>query len=368
MITRFLGYHYGYRIVSLAKTISTKDDLLVDNLSFLYLNCDSVILYPDEVVLTCESETLDYLRSSLDYDVFELWPNGRLSCCFSNASTENYFFLTSKCNSNCIMCPSPSAVRRKGVSAETDDLIELAKHIPTNVEHLTITGGEPFLLGRDVFRFISFLRDKFEMTEFLFLTNGRIFAVQEFAALFASAAPTNCIVAIPIHAANPIRHDSISRSPGSFYQTVVGIKNLLRLGMKIEIRLVMSKLNIDEFPAIVEFITHEIPEIIYVSVIAMEMTGSARDNQKELWLPYSQIFSAISDGILRLLKQSIDVRLYNFPLCTVDKGFWPICEKSISPSKIRYSEVCDCCHQKDACGGVFAGTFLLEKDDLKAIV
>ena len=70
---------------------------------------------------------------------------------------------------------------------------------------------------------------------------------------------------------------------------------------------------------------------------------------------------------MKLIENELDVKLYNFPLCTVDKSCWTICEKSISQNKVKYAEVCSKCAVRDACGGVFAGTYNLEKGDLKII-
>ena len=72
--------------------------------------------------------------------------------------------------------------------------------------------------------------------------------------------------------------------------------------------------------------------------------------------------------INKLINNGIDVKLYNFPLCTVDPSCWMICERSISPNKIRYSETCEGCNYKQSCGGVFAGTINIERDELKAII
>lgn len=102
--------------------------------------------------------------------------------------------------------------------------------------------------------------------------------------------------------------------------------------------------------------------------MAMEMTGSAYINRLNVWIPYKKSFQIIENGIKELLENEIDVKLYNFPLCTVKKRYWTICEKSISKSKIRYSDICESCLYKNSCGGVFAGTYQLEKDELEAII
>lgn len=50
------------------------------------------------------------------------------------------------------------------------------------------------------------------------------------------------------------------------------------------------------------------------------------------------------------------------------KEYWTLCEKSISPDKVRYAETCENCKMKNACGGVFAGTMSMEKGELRAII
>ena len=92
-------------------------------------------------------------------------------------------------------------------------------------------------------------------------------------------------------------------------------------------------------------------------------------NEKDkVWIPYREAAKAIEEAAILLLEHEIDVKLYNFPLCTVKNNLWTLCEKSISPDKVRYSDVCSHCKMRKSCGGVFAGTISIEKGELKAIV
>ena len=100
----------------------------------------------------------------------------------------------------------------------------------------------------------------------------------------------------------------------------------------------------------------------------MEMTGNAWKNRNDVWISYRESFSLIKHAINKIIKNGIDVRLYNFPLCTVDSSFWTICEKSISSNKIKYKDDCDFCKYKKNCGGVFNGTYKLEKEELNVIL
>ena len=56
--------------------------------------------------------------------------------------------------------------------------------------------------------------------------------------------------------------------------------------------------------------------------MAMEMTGNAHKNADTLWVPYRESFQFVKKGIDKLIESGIDVKLYNYPLCTVDRGYW----------------------------------------------
>ena len=360
-------YDGEYRVVSLALDSIVKSDLEKNEDGMLWVDGDEVFLYPEKRKQKVSNDTLTYLKQRSNYDVFEIWPDGRIVLQFDVQSIDNYFFITGKCNSNCIMCPSPEISRRRGQNTDVASLIKLAQHIPINVSHITITGGEPFLIGESIFDFLEFLKRKFEKTEFLFLTNGRIFSIKKYVDLFRETAPVNSIVAIPIHGSKPEIHDAITCAENSLIQTKQGIKNLLKIGTSVEIRLVVCKLNAEDIVNITDMIVNEFSQIEYVSILAMEMTGNAYVNREKVWIPYRKAFQVIEKAVNHLIKSGITVKLYNFPLCTVESNYWTLCEKSISPEKIRYTETCDRCSMKNACGGLFAGTLKLEKDDLKAI-
>lgn len=368
MMIRLSDYRGEYRILSLALNEDARTDLLQENIDFIYVSDKGVYLYPEKIVLTEQQSVILELFKSHNYDVFELEEDGKLSKYYDEMSVDNYFFVTGQCNSNCIMCPSPDASRKEAKGRRIDNLIEIARHIPEDAAHLTVTGGEPFMVGTDIFRFFEFLKIKFEKTEFLLLTNGRIFAIDEYVQKFIESKPNDCIVAIPIHGSSSELHDNITRAVKSFEQTIRGIKALLKNNIRVEVRIVVSKLNAEDINNIAALIVSEMPTVEYVSIMAMEMTGNARVNKKKIWIPYTEAATCITRAVYTLIENGIDVKIYNFPLCSVKKELWPICEKSISPNKVRFADDCVICKMKDSCGGVFAGTISMEKGELKAIL
>lgn len=365
---RFDGYEYGFKIVSLALDEKAKSNLLKSDLETLYVDDTCITLYPNNTIVSAKDEDIEFLNSCNNYDVLEIWESGVVIRRYNDKSNDNYFFVTGRCNSNCIMCPSPEISRKNIQDISINHLMMLAKHIPSDTPHLTITGGEPFLVGEKIFPFINYIKEKFNKTEFLFLTNGRIFALDKYLQLFRQSVPNNSVVAIPLHASSADIHDMITRAENSFNQTFLGLKKLLKSKIAVELRVVVSKLNINDIDNIASMIIAEFKEVEYVSIIAMEMTGNARTNHDNLWMSYKEIFTIISSSVRKLIENGVDVKLYNFPLCTVEKAFWTLCEKSISENKVRFADTCDKCKYKKNCCGVFAGTFQLEKDELEAII
>jgi len=367
MIIQLPDYQFGYHIVSLAKSERTFSNLKEEHLSTIFLTGEGLYLWPENVLLCTDPAILHKFSCCDEYDVFEIDSSGKAYLYYNNESIDNAFFLTGRCNSNCIMCPASEQVRKKASYADINHLLELINHIPSDAVHLTITGGEPFLLGRDIFRFLEALRNKFRRTNFLLLTNGRIFCVPQYCERLYQTLPPQTVLGIPIHGYNADTHDAVTQAPGSFVQTMAGLKNLLSYGFRIELRIVVSRITAPYLENMAALITEQLSQVESVKVIGLEMLGNAAIHQKKVWISYPEAFRSAKNAILKLISAEIDVALYNFPLCAVDREFWPICACSITDYKIRYAPACETCDVRDACGGIFTGTYRLAAKDIMPI-
>ena len=367
MMIQIPDYRFGYRAVSLVKSESAMKQCVVNGLSALYYHDNILELVPDGVEVSRDNEIIQQLSGYHEGDVFELSAEGELYLYYNTSSEDNAFVLTNHCNSNCIMCPSSEIARKTGGAASLQQLLDLVKHIPTDAIHLTITGGEPYLFGKGIFDFFSALRERFPETEFLLLTNGRVFSLPEYCYRTNETLPLRTLIGIPIHGPNSEIHDRITQVPGSFEQTNIGIKNMIALGRFVELRIVVSQLNADYLSQIATLFVQSYKGAQSVKIMGLEMLGSAAINRARVWLPYRDAFQKAKEAINTLIAHGFDVKLYNFPLCSVEPAYWSICAKSISEDKVRYPETCEQCRVKDACGGLFAGTFRLAKEDVEPI-
>ena len=349
------GYTGNHSILSVAKTKAVAEKLASEKYNYIFLSKDCTYININNMRYDVSVPKFD-IDVLAEFDVIEVLENGIADIIYQSTSKDNAIVVTMGCNSNCVMCPCSEKSRKYGFISSIERLSEILKYTPKTAEHITITGGEPCLLKEDMFKFMAILQREFFNTDFLLLTNGRAFSINEFTYQFIKNKPNKMKVAIPIYGYNAESHDSITQTKGSFEQMVKGIHNLLSYKMDIEVRIVISKLNINLMQEIADFIVRNFKGIVVVHFMAIEMLGNAAKNSDLVWIPYEDIFDYIRKPIVTIIKAGIDVELYNFPLCTVQQDFWGLCKKSISEYKVKYTEECNKCKVKSLCGGMFDST------------
>ena len=361
------NYNHGSKVLSLIKNDEDEQLAVSRGWEYLYFRDNAVYLMPDNIRLMLSQDAHNSISCFNSLDILELNENGSIFRFYDTSAVDNAFLITGKCNSNCIMCPISDAGRKNGDIFVQEDLIRKIEHIPYPPQYLTITGGEPFLGGKQLFPVLKKLKDLFPDTNYQILTNGRIFANLEYCNLLKENIPLKTLIGIPVHGASAETHDHISQTPGSFRQTFLGIKHLLSLGFIIEIRIVVSRLNIADIDNIAELIIKEFHGVSIVRLMGLEMLGSALANKNDVWIPYKEAFSATKEAARKLIMNGIDVSYYNFPLCAADREFWFMCDRSISGYKVRFPEECDGCMAKDFCGGVFSSSMRFALDDISPV-
>lgn len=289
-------------------------------------------------------------------DIISISDKGYTSIMYSEQNGEIDVFMTNKCNSNCVMCPLPEAVRRKKQENHEEWVKEYINILPNHVRYINITGGEPTLSQQFFIDMLLAMKGKFTKSDFQLLTNGRSSADKNFLQKVLQVVPGGMRFAIPVHSADSGVHDMITQSKDSFIQTDRGIKNLLHEQQKVEVRIVVSRKNADTLVDTAKYIVDNYKGVFCVNFVGMEMMGNAALNKESLWIDYSEAFKKSKDAIDILVGAGIDVQLYNFPLCAVNRGYWHIAAKSITDYKIRYMDECDECSVKEICGGFFYST------------
>lgn len=304
---------------------------------------------PEGIPFTLLGNEFNYLAND---DIVQVSPNGGVRTLFRSSSSHNAILLTEQCNNYCLMCSQPP--KRHDDRWILDEVRELIPMIPRNTQSLGITGGEPTLFGDDFLNIIRLCKSWLPYTSLHVLSNGRAFAVSEFAKRYATIEHPDLMIGIPLYSDDPARHDYVVQAKGAFDETIRGILNLKKLGQKLELRIVIHKHTVGRLPELAEFIVRNLLFVDHVALMGLEITGFARANLESLWIDPAEYKEQLSDAVNILRAHSIPVSVYNHQLCLVNSDIESVYVRSISDWKNEYAAECHGCLRKADCGGFFS--------------
>jgi His-Xaa-Ser system radical SAM maturase HxsC len=292
-----------------------------------------------------------------DGDVVRLWPgSGEIRVLYRRSSQFNHFLLTERCNHYCLMCSQPPKDIDDGWIV--DDVLAAIPLIDPGAHEIGFTGGEPTLLGDDLFRILRAMKSWLPRTAVHILSNGRRFADLEFTKTYADIGHPDMMCGIPIYSDVSTIHDYVVQADGAFDEALRGILNLKRQGQKVEIRVVIHRETYDRLPQLAEFILRNLTFVDHVALMGLEITGFTRANLNTLWIDPAEYQPELYRAASFLADSRMRVSIYNHQLCLLDRRLWPLARKSISDWKNEYMPECDGCIEKANCGGFFASAMI----------
>ena len=249
------------------------------------------------------------------------------------------------------MCSQPPRdVDDGGRIVEHLRLIDL---IDPETRELGITGGEPTLLGDDFLSLIAHCKAKLPSTALHILTNGRLFYYRTFAKALGEISHPDMMLGIPLYSDIDAEHDYVVQAKGAFEETVLGIHNLARYSVPVEIRVVIHQQTYRRLPALAEFIARNFPFAAHIALMGLEMVGLVHQNMQELWIDPYHYQEQLRKATETLSFSGLTVSIYNHQLCVLDRALWHLSRKSISDWKNIYLPECRDCTLRSDCGGFF---------------
>lgn len=286
-------------------------------------------------------------------DVVALRPTGDVNTLFRNGSLHNALFVTDRCNSNCLMCSQPPK-NKDDLDFHFELNSRLIPLIPKDTPVLGMTGGEPTLLGWRLLHLLRQIGEELPSTDLQILSNGRAFAWPDVARRVRDAISSPTIFCVPLYSDYSWQHDYIVQARDAFAQTVRGLHNLARAGIRVEIRVVLHRQSIKRLVPLARFLHRNVPFAEHIALMGLEYTGYTPFNDGLLWLDPRDYQAELAEAVQYLDAFGMAVSLYNLPLCLLDEDLWPFARPSISDWKQEYQGECVQCHVIDKCGGLFA--------------
>jgi MoaA/NifB/PqqE/SkfB family radical SAM enzyme len=120
---------------------------------------------------------------------------------------------------------------------------------------------------------------------------------------------------VPLYSDVAGDHDYIVQAKGAFDQTVAGLQQCARNGIRIEIRVVLHALTIPRLTRLMEYIYRNISFAEHIALMGLEYVGYTPRNIGELWIDPFEYQDELERAVQYLSMRDMPVSIYNHQLC-----------------------------------------------------
>lgn len=223
------------------------------------------------------------------------------------------------CNNNCIFCMEEDREGREVTnSATSDESVRWILGRQAQYEEVCFTSGEPTTNKR--------LPHWVRMAKaagarwISIMTNGRALGYEAYARGLMAAGLNRFYISIHGHTAK--LHEGLTRTPGSFAQTVAGIDVIARhrrLGINLHTSTVVTRRNLPHLADIYRFLrAHGVEQVVFN---VMQANGRANTYFEQLFPTYTEIAAAAESFLAEAGQREQPVQAYfvDIPLCTTTR-------------------------------------------------
>ncbi len=198
------------------------------------------------------------------------------------------------CNSNCLFCCVEQKLKKDN-NRSTKEIKKILRKAIKNCQQVVFTGGE-VTIRKDIIELIVYAKS-LGFQSIQIQTNGRLLVYKNFCSEMIEAGVDE--FAISLHGYNEKIHDFLTSSPGSFNQTIAGIKNLKELNQKVMTNTVITTKNYKFLPQIAKLLVSLSVDQFQLAFVHI-MGGAERNKnwivpKKNQVMPY--VKKAINIGI-----------------------------------------------------------------------
>ncbi|MBQ9897246.1 MAG: radical SAM protein, partial [Synergistaceae bacterium] len=213
---------------------------------------------------------------------------------------------------------------------ECFDLIEQA--VKCGADNIILTGGE-VTIRPDFDKLINkILEYKLDIT---IQTNARAFCRQRIIDIIANISNIQFITAL--HGSTAKTHDNITQVTGSFDETCEGIKNLRSLNKLVIIKVVISKINLEELNEIILLALKL--GVKYLCFAFPHGQGAARKNFEKLMPRYKDLKTKLKEIIYTAKEHEIKIEFEAVPFCVIPYAMHLVGELKYFKSNTLCSQV-----------------------------
>ncbi len=222
------------------------------------------------------------------------------------------------CNNNCIFCMEEDRTERYSrLIHQTVEDVRRMMEASHNAEMVMFTSGEP-TLNPDLVRYIQ-LAKELGFKEIGMISNGRRLGYAKYTYTLLNAGLNHVLVSL--HGPNARVHDALTRTRGSFEQTLRGIKVLSAMkrmfpNLKLHTSFVVTRRNMDFFKEFYDLVAPLVDQMVF-NMMMPDGRGATYFDQ--LMPRYSDVVQRFADFLRQIPAQDHGrVFLLDVPYCVTE--------------------------------------------------
>jgi len=271
--------------------------------------------------------------------------------------SRTYVLVDFRCNNACVFCNQAQA---SGTQDSADDVVERVRALASEgVDSVTFCGGEATLDLARLEGLVAIARSE-GIEKVGVQTNGRRLAYSNVVQRLVDAGVNRFDVSL--HGSNADTHDWVTRVPGSFKQTIRGLREIRKAGAEITLHTVLLRSNFRQVREMVLLAAKLRVRSMNFRFVVPEGRILAEESFPSLVPKYSLVQPILMLANATAKRMGVSLYLHDFPDCVVgsllpnivrDKARWVGLEENVwLRSENEYGEECSSCAIKSECAGV----------------
>lgn len=220
------------------------------------------------------------------------------------------------CNNNCIFCMEEDREGRYvNNSAMTPERVRWVLEKHQGAEEVCFTSGEP-TTRPELPDFVKWAKE-LGYARISMMTNGRRVGQLPYAVALAKRGMNRFYISIHGHTRK--LHEGLTRTPGSFEQTVSGLDSITKLkphGVELHTSTVVTKRNLPHLLDIYRFLrSHGVDQVVFN---VMQANGRANTHFEQIFPTYTEIADTFRAFVRDVAEEQPMAFLVDIPYCTTE--------------------------------------------------
>lgn len=218
------------------------------------------------------------------------------------------------CNNRCKFCVQGNK-RERQEDKSSSEIKRILEKSRKDHQGVVFTGGEA-TLREDLPELVKYAHDLgFDTIQIQ--SNGRRFAYLDYCKEISTSGATQ--YALALHGSSPKIHDELTEAPGSFAQTVKGVKNLKSLGGQVLMNSVITKINYKDLPRLADLLIKlEVDQFQLAFIHINNIIFSDPKLIEEIVPRKSEVIPYVKEALQKGIDNNVRVMTEAIPFCFME--------------------------------------------------